>query len=427
MQRIKSVDFAVTGLAGSLGYRLINSTGSVTSARTNAGVIEIGSGAYFALVTIPDSWSGMLLWDDGKSPRVYAHEGIEKNLLGIGTLLNRIIGSAKQASSGTFNYSNIGLISSLGTHLQSRIQGTIGLALTLTQLGTHLNARVNGTIASQASLGTHLNTRIPGTLATKGLIGSVKGAGFFVGTHSLVQIRNSISGGSAPSYIGSAVWAKNPNNFIAADTFGQRIGKILERASSGVGGVAVSTQIFSDKEKQKLFDWIKAMTDRIGAIEVIISQLNPETKKVVSQLIVEIKTNQTKLQEDLQGYIKKDTKETENIKNDLDFIATSFEEIAKMNSDVNKIKEKLEELESEVPSLIKDLHIEKLPSALAMQSQEIKTLLSQSINIATDVSNRLSKNLITLAEDRKNASVLEKVVLSLVPTERLKEIIESNE
>lgn len=311
MQRIKSVDFAVNGLAGSLGYRLINSGGSITLARTNAGVVAIGSGAYFALINITDNWDGILLWDDGQTPRVYAHEVIDKNSLG-----------------------------------------------------------------------------------------------------------------SMPSYVGSMVWSKNPNNFITANTFGQRIDKILERASSGVGGVAVSSQVFNDKEKQKLFDWIKAMTDRVTSIEIIIKELDPRLKKEIAQLIVDIKVNQTKLQEALQDQFKIDKKQKENIKDDLNLIANSFSEIAGMNERVEMIKKSLIDLAEKVPSMIQTELPARISSVVALQSQEIKNLISQSINITTDVAEKLKNNLIALEEQRHNLKLTDKVLLTLVPTERLKDIVE---
>jgi len=418
MQRIKSVDFAVSNLGGSLGYRLINSSGSITSARTNVGIIEIGSGAYFALITIPNDWNGVLLWDDGKSPRVYAHETIDKNILGIGTLLNRIPGSIKRTIEGTFNYNNIALISNLGTHLQTRIPGSVKRDNT----GTFSY----GNIALISSLGTHLQSRIPGSVATKGDIGSVKGATFNPVTDSLEQIRDNITigAGSTPSYIGSMVWSKNPNNFIAADTFGQRVAKILERASSGVGGVAVAAQVFNEKDKKLLFDWINAMMKRVLAIEIIINQSSQETKSVLSKFVVDVKINHTKLQESLQEFLKIDSKKTKNITEDLDMISDSLIKMNELGRQVWTIKNSLATLSESLPLLIKEIPVKDISSTITTQTQEIKNLVSQSINIASDVEEKLKRNLIFLEEQRKSLKITDEILLSLVPREKLKDIIE---
>lgn len=487
MLRIKSVDFGTTGLSGSMGYRLINVSGSLTLARTNSGIITFGSGAYFAEINIPDNWSGVVLWDDGKTPRIYAHETLYKDSYGsrpsyigsviqlitgthlqsripgsikrdtggtfsyaliaqIGThLLGRIPGTVKRGIEGTFAYAQInqigthlvartGSIAKLGTHLQSRIPGTIkksiegtfsysNIALIL-GLGTHLQSRITGSMVDVSALGTHLNSRIPGSVATKGDMGSVKGAGFSTVTDSLKQIRDSATGGSTPSYIGSILWSKNPNNFTSPDTFGQRISKILERASSGLGGIAVSAQIFNEKEKKLLFDWIKVMIDRMAAIEKIMAELNPETKKIISEFFTTIKTNQTKLEEALQHFLKLDTKQKEGIRNDINFIATSFDDITVLNTAVKKIREDLVRIEHDVQLSMKESAVGKLSSIITLQSQDLRSLLNQSINIANDVSARLAKNLITLAEDRKSLAFTEKAILSLVPTDKLKELIE---
>jgi len=523
MLRIKSVDFGTTGLTGSVGYRLINATGSLTLARTNSGIIAFGSGAYLAEFNIPDNWSGVVLWDDGKTPRLYAHELIEKSpgtfsyanialiptlgthlqsridgsikrntggtfsysliaqigthLLGripgtikksiegtfsygniallpslgthlqgripgsmkrtiegtfsysliaqIGTHLNaRIFGSVHQKGAGTFSYANITLIPGLGTHLQSRITGSIADA---SALGTHLNSRITGTMPSLAVLGTHLNSRIPGTVATRGDMGTIKGATFDKTTDSLEAIRDASAGGSTPSYIGSVIWGKmNPNSFSELpNTFGQRIQKILDRASSGVGGVAVASQIFSEKEKQTLFNWIKSMIDRILAIEIIVSQFNPETKKAISQVVVDIKTGQTKLQEILQNYLKTDVKQKEGIKDNLNFIANSFEDIANMNKNVTVIKTSLIQLAEEIPVLIHEIPLKSISSTVTTNFQDLRNLISQSINIASDVSEKLKNNLIILEEQRESTKLTDKVMLSLIPAEKLKKIIEN--
>ncbi len=434
MQRIKSVDFAVPGLAGSLGYRLINSGGSITTARTNVGVVAIGSGAYFALITIPDSWDGIILWDDGKTPRVYAHEAIDKNVIGIGTLLNRIQGSVKQATTGTFSYS---LIAQIGTHLNARIPGSLKQAITgtfsysnialIANLGTHLQSRIQGTVGlavTLTQLGTHLNVRIRGSVATKGAMGSIQGATFDPTTDSLEQIRNNSSGGSAPSYIGSVLWSKNPNNFTTGDTFGQRINKILERTSSGTGSVAIAGQVFSEKEKQLLFEWIKVMLGRMKIIEEVVGALNPETKKIIGEFFVSIKINQARLEEGLQRYIKLDTKQKEGIKGDLDFIATSFEEIANMNTNVSAIKNSLINLGREIPNAIKEIPLKDISTTVTLETKGIKNLVSQSINISSDIIERLKKNLALIEEQKKALEFTDKMLLKMMPAEKLKNLLD---
>ena len=54
-----------TGLAGTLGYAVYDTTGSVLVARTTSGVSELGSsGIYVAAVANWDSsWSGYVAWD----------------------------------------------------------------------------------------------------------------------------------------------------------------------------------------------------------------------------------------------------------------------------------------------------------------------------------------------------------------------------
>jgi hypothetical protein len=54
-----------TGL-GTVGYALFNADATPHGVRITAGVVEFGaSGVYGATVTIPDSFDGVLLWDDG--------------------------------------------------------------------------------------------------------------------------------------------------------------------------------------------------------------------------------------------------------------------------------------------------------------------------------------------------------------------------
>ena len=54
-----------TGLAGSVGYRVLSYDGTTLVARTTAGVAEVGSsGSYYANVASWDSsWRGVIAWD----------------------------------------------------------------------------------------------------------------------------------------------------------------------------------------------------------------------------------------------------------------------------------------------------------------------------------------------------------------------------
>jgi len=72
------VDFGAgkTGLAN-VGYRLYKSDGTDAAARTEAGVVEIGGGAYGAPVTIAADTAG-IEWDTGEGTPIYAHEDFTK-------------------------------------------------------------------------------------------------------------------------------------------------------------------------------------------------------------------------------------------------------------------------------------------------------------------------------------------------------------
>ena len=77
---IKTANFGKTkaGLL-TVGYTLFGSAGSVISPRTTSGVYEVGSttGIYGAEITIPESFSGTILWDTGNGgSTVYASEEI---------------------------------------------------------------------------------------------------------------------------------------------------------------------------------------------------------------------------------------------------------------------------------------------------------------------------------------------------------------
>ena len=77
--QVKNANFGVgkTGLA-TVGYTLLNSDGSTYAARATAGVTEIisNSGIYWVNVTVPDGWSGSILWDTGEATPKYAADSI---------------------------------------------------------------------------------------------------------------------------------------------------------------------------------------------------------------------------------------------------------------------------------------------------------------------------------------------------------------
>lgn len=87
LTQLRNVNFGKTlaDKVGSIGYTLVDSTGSVTSARTTTGVFQTvsGSGLYSANIVFPDGFRGQVVWDSGNalSSTVYATEqfNIEEN------------------------------------------------------------------------------------------------------------------------------------------------------------------------------------------------------------------------------------------------------------------------------------------------------------------------------------------------------------
>jgi len=87
---IKTVNFGSTktGRAATIGYRLIDDTGTPIQARSQAGVYEAfpGTGIYAANITFPDDFVGTILWDsDGEKP-VYAVEEFNNAINGTGVI-----------------------------------------------------------------------------------------------------------------------------------------------------------------------------------------------------------------------------------------------------------------------------------------------------------------------------------------------------
>jgi len=62
------------GLVGTIGVTLLNSNGTVNTARTTDGIFEIGGGCYGKDITFPDDFKGSIKWDTGGGTPVYAVE-----------------------------------------------------------------------------------------------------------------------------------------------------------------------------------------------------------------------------------------------------------------------------------------------------------------------------------------------------------------
>ena len=73
----KSVNFGSgNGSLSTVGYRLLNTAGTLSGSRTTSGVGEIldGSGIYSASIYFSNNFSGSILWDTGASTPQYATE-----------------------------------------------------------------------------------------------------------------------------------------------------------------------------------------------------------------------------------------------------------------------------------------------------------------------------------------------------------------
>lgn len=73
----KSVNFGSgNGSLATVGYRLLNTAGTLSGSRITSGVGEVldGSGIYSASIYFSTSFSGSILWDTGASTAQYATE-----------------------------------------------------------------------------------------------------------------------------------------------------------------------------------------------------------------------------------------------------------------------------------------------------------------------------------------------------------------
>lgn len=67
--QLRNVNFGkskqgATGPSG-VGYQVLDTAGSVVSARTTSGVYQTAPGIYGAFITFPDDFRGQVLWDTG--------------------------------------------------------------------------------------------------------------------------------------------------------------------------------------------------------------------------------------------------------------------------------------------------------------------------------------------------------------------------
>jgi uncharacterized protein YoxC len=69
LQQLRNCNFGrlktdATGSSG-VGYQILDTSGTVVSARTTAGVYQTAPGIYAAYITFPDNFRGQILWDTG--------------------------------------------------------------------------------------------------------------------------------------------------------------------------------------------------------------------------------------------------------------------------------------------------------------------------------------------------------------------------
>lgn len=85
---VKTVNFGVikAGRQESVGYRLIDSTGSTVQERSQTGVYETypGTGIYAASIEFPDDFTGTILWDLDDIRPAYAAEEFNNAVNGTG-------------------------------------------------------------------------------------------------------------------------------------------------------------------------------------------------------------------------------------------------------------------------------------------------------------------------------------------------------
>lgn len=117
----KTVNFG-SNYAGlnTVGYKLIDNTGSVVATRTTSGVQSLGQGVYGASVTFSNGFAGSIYWDTTNGSTVSAVEEINPQT---GEYLDTNI-SSRAPSTGV----NINLAQNIGA---SQTAGSLGRALQL--------------------------------------------------------------------------------------------------------------------------------------------------------------------------------------------------------------------------------------------------------------------------------------------------------
>lgn len=77
MNIIQTVNFGSSkGGLSTVGYRLLNTDGSVKQVRTTTGVFEVvaSTGLYACYISFDNDWQGIIVWDTGDTPLLYAVE-----------------------------------------------------------------------------------------------------------------------------------------------------------------------------------------------------------------------------------------------------------------------------------------------------------------------------------------------------------------
>lgn len=111
MQLVRLVNFGKThsGLA-TVGYSIVDATGSIATPRTTAGVYELtaSSGMYGAFITLSASFNGSIVWDSGitGSSLQFACEQLNTNEPASATSIvdaSSVVSGVWNANASTFN------------------------------------------------------------------------------------------------------------------------------------------------------------------------------------------------------------------------------------------------------------------------------------------------------------------------------------
>ena len=300
-------------LSGSIGVRLINSGGSVTTARTNTGIFEVGSGIYGANLSFPENWNGIILWDDGKAPALYASD-----------------------------------------------------------------------------------------------------------------VYHSREYGSAPSYVGSVVWSKNPNNFITANTFGQRIDRMVQRIGGGPGG-PLMTGALTPKEKEDLFKFLKAIFEGLKVIGKSVDSpvnLSEEQSKSINQISKNIQESKKQFADLLKGIAELDKNQTLNPKS----LLLSLSEVSKTISGLKtNFSELRVSINDSIQNSVNNLN-SKTQGLYSLQTSRTEGIIKEVQEIQKFIEEMKAELLrvidLTDTGSQKERKLVEKLILRLTPSETLMELLE---